>query len=253
MRIRALLFLFASILGGTTPLQAALGIAPRCFPPAAPQATVVPIDVRLPLSEFGQAVLNYDPEQRDYLIRTIVFEASGEPEEGKAAVAHVILNRKRSGRWGDNIKDVVTHPWQFEPWMTRRREMERLSRNDPRYRDAARIADAVLTGEMPDPTAGSTHFLNPIVVRARRGGSLPEWARDKGKPIGRHTFYSPEGSVTPQRVALRWAQSDSAFHADAIDRIKSDELSWRPTRRIEAADGRHSLTCNVPSLAGGPL
>jgi spore germination cell wall hydrolase CwlJ-like protein len=30
------------------------------------------------------------------------------PEEGKAAVAHVILNRMRSGKWGDNIKDVVT-------------------------------------------------------------------------------------------------------------------------------------------------
>ena len=50
------------------------------------------------------------PEERDYLIRTIAFEASGEPEEGKAAVAHVILNRKMSGRWGDNIKDVVLIP-----------------------------------------------------------------------------------------------------------------------------------------------
>ena len=26
---------------------------------------------------------------------------------GKVAVAHVILNRKKSGRWGDNIKAVV--------------------------------------------------------------------------------------------------------------------------------------------------
>jgi spore germination cell wall hydrolase CwlJ-like protein len=90
---------------------------------------------------------------------------------GKAAVAHVILNRKKSRR-GNNIKDVVTRPWQFEPWMTRRKEMEELSPNDRRYQTAA-IADAVLAGQIPDPTAGARHFLNPIVVRQRRGGSLP--------------------------------------------------------------------------------
>src|SRR5262245_54655520 len=75
-------------------------------------------------------------------------------------------------------------------------EMEKLAPYDARYQAAARIADAVLTGEMPDPTAGATHFLNPTVVRQRRGGSLPSWARGEGQAIGRHTFYSPyEGSV----------------------------------------------------------
>jgi len=103
-------------------------------------------------------------QERDFLIRTIAFEASGETEEGKVAVAYVILNRKRSGRWGDSIKsgrwgdsikDVVTYPWQFEPWMTR-----------------------------------------------RSGGTLPSWARGEGQPIGRHTFYSPdEGDGAPQRAA----------------------------------------------------
>ena len=92
---------------------------------------------------------------------------------------------------GDGIKDVVTHPWQFEPWMTRHKQMVKLSPDDPRYQNAARIADAVLSGQMPDPTAGATYFLNPAVVRQRRGGSLPSWARGEGQPIGRHTFFSP--------------------------------------------------------------
>ena len=127
MRIRRLLFVIAFLLfGGSTPLYAALGDAPRCLLPAAGQGTKEIADANLPIPKLRQAVLSYAPEERDYLIRTIAFEASGEPEEGKAAVAYVILNRKMSGRWGDNIKDVVTHPWQFEPWMTRRREMERL-------------------------------------------------------------------------------------------------------------------------------
>ena len=160
------------------------------------------VDVKLPIPELDQAVSNYDPEQRDYLIRTIAFEAADEADEGKAAVAHVILNRKRSGRWGDNIKDVVTRPWQFEPWMTRRTEMERLSPDDPRYEDAARIADAVLTGQTPDPTAGATHFLNPTVVRQRRGGSLPSWAQGEGQPIGRHTFYYPNEDSTGESCTI---------------------------------------------------
>ena len=191
MRYRRLLFVAVlSLLSGATPVYAALGIEPRRLPPAMEGAMDM-VEAKLPIPELDQAVSNYDPEQRDYLIRTIAFEAADEADEGKAAVAHVILNRKRSGRWGDNIKDVVTRPWQFEPWMTRRTEMERLSPDDPRYEDAARIADAVLNGQTPDPTAGATHFLNPTVVRQRRGGSLPSWAQGEGQPIGRHTFYYP--------------------------------------------------------------
>jgi spore germination cell wall hydrolase CwlJ-like protein len=146
----------------------------------------------------GQAV-----DDRDYLIRTIAFEASGEPPMAQIAVAYVVLNRKKSGRWGDNIKAVVTHPGQFEPWTTRQREIEELSPDDPRYQSAAIIADAVLSGQTPDPTAGATHFLNPTIVRERRGGALPSWAAGEGLTIGSHTFYFPEESdASPQRTGL---------------------------------------------------
>src|SRR5262249_40878981 len=123
-------------------------------------------------------------EDRDYLIRTIAFEASGEPAVAKIAVAYVVLNRTKSGRWGDNIKAVVTQLGQFEPWTTRRTEIEELSPDDPRYQSAAKIADAVLSGQTPDPTAGATHFLNPTIVLERRGGTLPSWARGEGLSIG---------------------------------------------------------------------
>jgi spore germination cell wall hydrolase CwlJ-like protein len=142
-------------------------------------------------------------EDRDYLIRTIAFEASGEPAMAKIAVAYVVLNRKKSGRWGDNIKAVVTHPGQFEPWTTKRQEIEGLSPDDPRYQSAAIIADAVLNGQTPDPTAGATHFLNPTIVRERRSGELPSWACGEGLPIGSHTFYLPEGGdASAQQAGL---------------------------------------------------
>jgi spore germination cell wall hydrolase CwlJ-like protein len=154
--------------------------------------------------EPSHAAFGPGPDGRDYLIRTLVFEASGETEIGKVAVAYVILNRKRIGRWGHNIEDVVTSPGQFEPWMTRKSEIEGLSRTDPRYLKAADIADAVLAGQIPDPTTGATHFLNPVIVRKRRGGSLPLWADSDGQPIGRHVFYCPEceGSKSTQAAAV---------------------------------------------------
>jgi spore germination cell wall hydrolase CwlJ-like protein len=148
------------------------------------------------------ALSSYNLEDRDYLIRTIAFEAAHEPALGKAAVAHVILNRKKSGGWGRTVKEIVTQPWQFEPWMTRRNEIEQLVPDDLRYKKAARIADAVLEGDVPDPTAGATHFLNATIVRQRRGGSLPSWARGEGLVIGRHTFYTPNTGSGVQQASL---------------------------------------------------
>ena len=244
MRIRRLPFVFAFfLLGGSTTLHAALGDAHRCLLLAVRQGRAEIADASLPIPKLRQAVPSYDPVERDYLIRTIAFEASGEPEEGKAAVAHVILNRKMSGRWGHTIRDVVTHPWQFEPWMTRRGEMESLSPADPRYQKAALIADAVLAGQIPDPTAGATHFLNPIVVRQRHGGSLPSWAHGEGQPIGRHTFYSPnEGYAAPQPTVLSIGlMADSRFMV--TPRGSREALSGRG----DDGCGQDALTAESPS------
>ena len=242
MRVRRLLFLLVPIvLGGTIPLHAALGPAPLCLAPVDLQARPETVDVKPPIPQPGDGVSNYEPndDERDYLIKTIAFEAPDESDEGKAAVAHVILNRKRNGRWGDNIKEVVTRPWQFEPWMTRRKEMEKLSPHDPRYQNAARIADAVLTGQMPDPTAGATHFLNPTVVRQRRDGSLPSWARGEGQPIGRHTFYSPNEGVAGSGRA---APSMSAWG----DPLRIDTSS-QPLTRADCGNAGWDEGANVCS------
>ena len=179
-------------------------IGPQCFPSLDWHGSGTSVFSRAD----SKSISSYNLEDRDYLIRTVAFEAANEPSLGKAAVAHVVLNRKKTGRWGYQIKKIVTQPWQFEPWMTRRREIENLSPDDPRYRRAARIADAVLGGDIPDPTSGATHFLNEAIVRQRRG-SLPRWAQEEGLVIGRHTFYSPDqaGAGTGQEsLALMFMQ-----------------------------------------------
>ena len=206
MRIWYLRLLFTVALVGNPALSyAAIEDWGRCFYSGSAErgTRFAHAETLLPGAPRPEAGL--DDEARDALIRTIAFEADGETEIGKVAVAHVILNRMRLGTWGDDIKEVVMHPWQFEPWMTRRSEMENLAYDDRRYLSAALIADRVLSGELPDPTAGATHFLNPVVVRKRRGGSLPKWAEgEDGRPIGRHTFYMLGRGLVPPAESFRY-------------------------------------------------
>lgn len=135
------------------------------------------------------------PDDRDLMIRTIIGEAADQPEEGQAGVAHVIMNRLRSGRHGSSPSDVVLARGQFEPWQTRARELMGISPQSRQYQRMGDLVDRVAGGEHEDPTNGATHFLEEAIVRRRRGGSLPSWASGDGQRIGDHTFYAPEGRV----------------------------------------------------------
>lgn len=49
-----------------------------------------------------------------YLLAAIVYaESGGEPYEGQLAVANVVLNRLRSGYYGNTLSDVIYAPYQF--------------------------------------------------------------------------------------------------------------------------------------------
>jgi spore germination cell wall hydrolase CwlJ-like protein len=132
---------------------------------------------------------------KDLMVRTILGEAAQEGPRGQAAVAHVILNRTAAGSYGKTPTDVMLAPHQFEPWSTRAKELAAIKPSSPAYRETSDIVDMVTNGDIPDPTNGATHFLNPQIVRARRGGSLPNWAQAPVAQIGGHTFYAPQGPV----------------------------------------------------------
>ena len=83
MRIRLLLFLLVFIVvSGMPPVHAALGIAPRCLPPASLQGKTA--DAKLPVAELSRELPSYDPEDRDYLIRTIAFVEARARGEGQS-------------------------------------------------------------------------------------------------------------------------------------------------------------------------
>ena len=71
------------------------------------------------IREEEEGVVQWDEsmnlsEQDLYLMAaTIYTEAGGEAYEGQVAVANVLLNRLRSGKYGKTLEDVVYQPYQF--------------------------------------------------------------------------------------------------------------------------------------------
>jgi spore germination cell wall hydrolase CwlJ-like protein len=145
---------------------------------------------------------------KDLMVRTILGEAAQEGPRGQAAVAHVILNRLSSGSYGKTPADVVLAPNQFEPWSNRSKEILAIKPTSPAYQETADIVDMARSGDIPDPTGGATHFLNPDIVMQRRG-SLPSWAQQPITRIGNHTFFAPQGKVVDPMDAINKAISEN--------------------------------------------
>jgi hypothetical protein len=148
--------------------------------------------------------LNISEMDVDIMVRTVIGEAARESDEGKIAVVWIILTRAMQNvRWygGNSVTGVALHQskrvradgrtittWQFEPWMSRRAELWRISKYSAQYRHVRELVVGCINGTHKDPTDGATHFLEPNVVM-KRSGALPAWARGTGKRIGNHVFF----------------------------------------------------------------
>lgn len=156
-----------------------------------------------PMPRETRAPLDLDPRSRDLAIRTVLGEAANEPDEGQAAVAAVLRNRLESGRWGDSLPRVITAPKQFEPWNTQqgRSRMFSYAEDSEPYKRAAAAVEAAFAQGI-DPTGGMTHFFSPT-AQAALGRDAPGWAKGEALPIGRHTFFAPEGRVGPSEMSAQ--------------------------------------------------
>lgn len=113
------------------------------------------------------------------LALNVYFEARGEPEAGKYAVAHVTLNRVRQKR--SSVCKEVFRPRQFS-WTAHYRLPPK---NDAAWKNALMIASR--SQSTTDPTRGSTYFFNPKYSRHTR--SIVS-GRVLKKRIGDHVFYA---------------------------------------------------------------
>lgn len=134
-----------------------------------------------------------DISPEELAIRTIAAESSGDPEESRA-IAHVINNRLRSGRWGKDIPSVVLAPKQFEPWSDPEGKNYplKISPSSSRYK----TAEAAFRQLGDDPTGGATHFYAPE-AQAALGRKPPSWDTGSGLALGKTLFFKDVDSGAP--------------------------------------------------------
>ena len=60
-------------------------------------------------------VYNITSVEREMLARLVYREANIESLECQMAVASVVINRWKDGRWGDTLEEVIYSPYQFTP------------------------------------------------------------------------------------------------------------------------------------------
>lgn len=132
--------------------------------------------------DLASAALPDDVSERDIVLLAlnIYYEARGEGISGKAAVAHVTLNRLKDGRFPRTLTEVIMQPGQFS-WTRKPPKIEDLEA----LRASVMVATKALTGVLRDRTGGALYF------HAARLGE-PEWTRGLTRiaRIGAHTFYA---------------------------------------------------------------
>ena len=120
-------------------------------------------------------------EQGKCLATAVYFESMGEPLEGQLAVANVVINRAKSGRYPSSWCGVVKQKAQFS--FVRAGQFPRINEGSEAWRKAeaiARIAALNLTSALPQD-----------VLWYHADYVAPSWGRrlNRVETIGAHIFY----------------------------------------------------------------
>lgn len=123
------------------------------------------------------------PEELDgdmkCLAGAVYFEAKGESLEGQLAVARVIINRAKSGRFADSLCGVVYQPSQFS--FVRGNGMPPVREASRSWREAVAIAQIAMDDSWDSVAEGALFF------HARRVS--PGWGKPRLASIDNHVFY----------------------------------------------------------------
>lgn len=235
----------------------------------APQARPAPRRQNAPRRQPAPRIQFAD--DLDAMTRTIIGEAQGQGDVGMQAVGEVILNRSR--KRGQSISDVVTAPYQFEPWgnpETIQRLMS-ITPDSPDYQSARRIAQMVMDGQT-NVTNGADHFYAPS-LQAQLGRAKPSFDNGTGRAIGDHLFFNLEGDqaqTAPAQSGGNWWEDAPVADANVVGNtatnarmpdignvLKGDAWApWltRPGRRVPQggvetdAEGRTIVNLDTPQI-----
>jgi spore germination cell wall hydrolase CwlJ-like protein len=125
--------------------------------------------------------IRYTQKDLECLTKNIYYEARGEDHRGKYAVAHVTVNRLKTGYWGDTICKVVYAKAQFS-W-TLSKKLPRP--NSTMWAESEAIARSVLAGHRVRGLQKSLYY-HAVYIKD------PKWADPKHEvgQIGQHVFYN---------------------------------------------------------------
>lgn len=139
----------------------------------------------------------------EILTRTIWGEARGETMRGQRAVACVIINRWRSGKWFngidtnndgmESITEVCQQAWQFSSWNKNDPNLPKLLAariGEKSFDDCLNVAIMTIEDSMSerwagrDPSRGATHFYVA-------GSPRPRWhtTQTPCAIVGKHLFF----------------------------------------------------------------
>lgn len=145
-------------------------------------ADVMPHIVNVRYEPADQAVTSIAVSASEYacIVQAVFFDAGIDNDIGQEAVAHVVLNRVRDGRWPSTPCGVVWQPRQFT-W-TRDGKSDLVPVTTPNARRSIAAVDRVLAGSI-DHTRGATCYA--------RTDSTAAWTRaaEYIVTLGSHSFY----------------------------------------------------------------
>jgi spore germination cell wall hydrolase CwlJ-like protein len=145
--------------------------------PAAEPKPALDIDSLAELVAATDRPTEIDPELR-CLAGAVYFESRGESLAGQLAVAHVVLNRAKSGRFPKSLCGVVHQPSQFS--FVRGGKMP-VIRNAAQWNNAVAIAQIARDGSWKTQAPGALFFHARYVS--------PGWRKTRVASIDNHIFY----------------------------------------------------------------
>ena len=113
------------------------------------------------------------------LAGAVYYESKGEPLAGQLAVAEVIINRARSGRFPRSLCGVVTQAGQFS--FVRGGAIPAINPGSSDWKTALAVAQVALNEAWESP-ANDALFFHARYVR-------PGWGKPRVASIGNHVFY----------------------------------------------------------------
>lgn len=177
----AVLLMLAGLAGWSTPGVAAgrsVTVAAPTTDSDAAVAAALPAFASLGAAIAAQEVAEIDEATR-CLASAIYFESKGEPVDGQLAVAEVILNRAKSGRFPADVCGVVTQRGQFG--FVRGGVIPAVDAGRRDYRTALAVAKVAMADAWHSSAPHALYFhgrREPIAGRVVRVAS-----------IGNHIFY----------------------------------------------------------------